>query len=449
MYENENYVDHTQNYSTYQTTYVDAGQESVVKKEKKKGNGNGKKVCKFVLSALCFGMIAGVGFCGVQTVWQHVSGEATMEAQGDISGGRSEGKLPELNLSQGSEIKVTTSGNTTVSTGSTDIVNVVEDVMPAMVSIVNNYTSVGTSFFGQSFSRQEASSGSGIIVAESDSELLIVSNNHVVADADQLEVTFIDGSTAVAQIKGLDAKMDLAVISIPLEDLSQETKDAIAVATIGNSDNLKLGESVIAIGNALGYGQSVTRGIVSALNREITSEDGITGTFIQTDAAINPGNSGGALLNTKGEVIGINSNKIGGSIIEGMGYAIPISAASPIISDLMLRETRNKVAEEDMGYLGVYYRSVTQDIGTSFNMPMGIYVTEVMEGGPAEKAGLVARDIIVAFDGRDVNDAADLQEALTYYKAGETVEIEVLRIQNGKYESIIKEVTLGKRTDME
>ncbi|MBQ7925487.1 MAG: trypsin-like peptidase domain-containing protein [Lachnospiraceae bacterium] len=447
MYENENYVDHTQNYATYQTTYNQQAPVPPKAPKKKKKKGVVGKVALFAAGALLLGAVAGVGFNGSQYVWDRFHPGEGVSEQVQEQQQPQQNKAPELTVSQGSDIKVTTTGNTGVVSDNADVIaDMVEEVMPAMVSIINNYTTTGTTFFGQTYSKESASSGSGIIVAQSEAELLIVSNNHVVENATKLEVSFIDGSTAVAQIKGLDAKMDLAVISIPLADLSQETMDAIAIATIGKSEGLRLGESVVAIGNALGYGQSVTRGIVSALDREITSEDGITGTFIQTDAAINPGNSGGALLNMKGEVIGINSNKIGGSIIEGMGYAIPISAASPIISELMLRETRNQVAEGDMGYLGIhYYQTVPEDYNIVYNMPLGVYINEVGEGTPAHQAGLLMGDIIVSFDGRSISDANELLNAMSYYAAGETVEIEVMRLQKGKYESVIKEVTLGKR----
>ncbi len=443
MYENENYIDHTQNYATYQTAGNGPATMPPKTPKKKKKRGFLSKVALYTAGALLLGAVAGAGFCGVQYAWGRFSGGDRVQNQVQ----QQPSIVPELNISQGTDIKVTTTENNGVINENADVIaDMVENVMPAMVSIVNNFTTTGTTFFGQTYSKDSASSGSGIIVAQSDSELLIVSNNHVVEDATKLEVSFIDGTTAVAQIKGLDAKMDLAVISIPLEDLSQETKGAIAIATIGRSDSLRLGESVVAIGNALGYGQSVTRGIVSALNREITSEDGITGTFIQTDAAINPGNSGGALLNMKGEVIGINSNKIGGSIVEGMGYAIPISAASPIISELMLRETRSQVAEEDKGYLGVhYYQTVPEDYNIIYNMPLGVYISEVGEGTPAHQAGLLMGDIIVSFDGRSIGDANELLNTMSYYAAGETVEIEVMRLQEGRYQSVIKEVTLGKR----
>lgn len=325
-----------------------------------------------------------------------------------------------------------------------DVSDVVEKVMPAMVSIVNNFTETAN-VFGQQYTQEEAASGSGIIVGKTDDELLIVSNNHVVESADTLTVTFIDGSEAQAQVKGLDSDMDLAVIAVSLNDLSDDTKNAITVATLGSSDDLKLGEPVIAIGNALGYGQSVTNGIVSALNREITLENGSTGTFIQTNAAINPGNSGGALLNMNGEVIGINSNKIGGTAVEGMGYAIPITSASPIIADLMERQTRTKVAEDEVGYIGIFPQEVTSQISQMYNMPEGIYVVSVEEGSAAANAGIMKGDIITKFDGSSISSYSDLQKMLQYYAAGDSVTITVQRPQNGEYVSVELNLTLGSR----
>lgn len=313
-----------------------------------------------------------------------------------------------------------------------------------MVSIVNNFTETAN-VFGQQYTQEEAASGSGIIVGKTDDELLIVSNNHVVESADTLTVTFIDGSEAQAQVKGLDSDMDLAVIVVSLNDLSDDTKNAITVATLGSSDDLKLGEPVIAIGNALGYGQSVTNGIVSALNREITLENGSTGTFIQTNAAINPGNSGGALLNMNGEVIGINSNKIGGTAVEGMGYAIPITSASPIIADLMERQTRTKVAEDEVGYIGISLQEVTSQISQMYNMPEGIYVVSVEEGSAAANAGIMKGDIITKFDGSSISSYSDLQKTLQYYAVGDSVTVTVQRPQNGEYVSIELNLTLGSR----
>lgn len=333
----------------------------------------------------------------------------------------------------------------TVTTVVTDVTEVVENVMPAVVSITNIYTET-TSFWGQSYSSEAQSSGSGIIVNENEEELLIVTNYHVVQDADSLKVQFINDTVADAQVKGADSNMDLAVIAVKLENLDADTKNAISLAKLGDSDSLKVGEPAIAIGNALGYGQSVTTGVISALDRQIEiSEDGsTTGNLIQTDAAINPGNSGGALLNVKGEVIGINSNKIGGSAIEGMGYAIPISSAEPIIEALMLRETKDKVAEERKGYLGISGINVTNDVANMYGMPMGVYVTQVYDGTAAAQAGMMNGDIITAFDGSSVGSMEDLQGYLEYYEIGETVEVTIMRANNGDYQEQTLTVALGE-----
>ena len=328
-----------------------------------------------------------------------------------------------------------------------DVTTVVENVMPAMVSIINNYTQTYSSFFGQSYTQQGASSGSGIIIGQNETELLIATNYHVISGNDSLEITFIDGSKASAYIKGTNPQMDLAVVSVILTELSVETRGKIAVASMGNSDNLKLGESVIAIGNALGYGQSVTTGVVSAINREVKAEDGSSGKFIQTDAAINPGNSGGALLNVRGEVIGINSSKIGGTYVEGIGYAIPISAAEPIISDLSLLETKVKVNPEERGYLGISVDEIDAETSRRFNIPQGVFVSDIQKGGGADQGGMRVNDIIVGFDSFTIENYDDLQEAMEYYKVGVTVPVEVMRIQNGAYESVVLQITLGARAE--
>ena len=320
--------------------------------------------------------------------------------------------------------------------------------MPSVVSITN--TSVITqSFWGQQFQSENQSSGSGIIVGENDSELLVVTNNHVIADSTELKVQFIDGSVADAKVKGTDANMDLAVIAVALDSLSNETISNISIAVLGDSESLKVGEPAIAIGNALGYGQSVTTGVISALNRQIAmSEDGSTsGTLIQTDAAINPGNSGGALLNVRGEVVGINSNKIGGSTIEGMGYAIPISNAKPIIEELMNRETKDKVDVAKKGYLGISGLNVTQDVSSMYGMPVGVYIAQVYNGGAAN-AGMQKGDIITAFDGSSVSTMEDLQGYLEYYEVGETVVVTIQRPEGGEYVEHKLLVTLTAQTQI-
>ena len=426
-------------YTTYQMG-GSTGSNTEPKNSKKHG-GYFRKAMVSVSLGLFFGLFAGIGFYVVQ------------QGTGMLKTGTDTAVVGEVASEAATESSQSTPQlATNVTYVESDVSDVVEKVMPAMVSIVNNFTETAN-VFGQQYTQEEAASGSGIIVGKTDDELLIVSNNHVVESADTLTVTFIDGSEAQAQVKGLDSDMDLAVIAVSLNDLSDDTKNAITVATLGSSDDLKLGEPVIAIGNALGYGQSVTNGIVSALNREITLENGSTGlengstgTFIQTNAAINPGNSGGALLNMNGEVIGINSNKIGGTAVEGMGYAIPITSASPIIADLMERQTRTKVAEDEVGYIGIIsLQEVTSQISQMYNMPEGIYVVSVEEGSAAANAGIMKGDIITKFDGSSISSYSDLQKMLQYYAAGDSVTITVQRPQNGEYVSVELNLTLGSR----
>lgn len=453
MYENEIYSNSETNTSGGGSPYFDyttyptgtpggngggpAAPQGKKPREKKPGGGVFRKVILSVSLGLCFGLFAGLGFYAVQLG----TGQA---AQTESRNTQDQGNDPEKPASLPDSSPVISNQVTYVKN---DIKDVVKEVMPAMVSIVNNYTSVSRDLWGQTYSVPGVGSGSGIIVGETEEELLLVTNNHVVESATSLEVTFIDGSTAEASIKGQDSDMDLAVISVPLGNLSDETRNAITIATLGDSDALELGDPVIAIGNALGYGQSVTDGIISALNRVIELEDGSRGTFIQTNAAINPGTSGGALLNIKGEVIGINSNKIGDTKVEGMGYAIPISAASPIIAELMERQTRVKVADNEMGYMGITMQNITDQYAELFNAPQGALVYSVEKGSAAEKAGILQRDIIVKLDGQRIYSREELKSALQYYRAGENVTVTVQRVVNGEYETFDLEVTLGVRPD--
>lgn len=457
MYENENYAGNStgnsdNNVSPYfdYTTHVaaepapDSGKPKKAKQKKAHGSGVFKKLALSICLGLCFGACAALGFYAVQLGTGQIG---TSQLTQNEEPAEKEKERDQETISVQSQPRPYENVGTTrhITYVQTDLSEMVEDVMPAMVSIVNNYTSKGRDFWGQTYIKPGVSSGSGIIVGETDSELLIATNNHVVADATSLEITFIDGSTAGAVIKGTNTDMDLAVVAVSLSELTEDTRNAITVARLGDSDNLKLGEPVIAIGNALGYGQSVTDGIVSALNREIEVEDGSTGTFIQTNAAINPGNSGGALLNLNGDVIGINSNKIGGSAIEGMGYAIPISAAGPILAELMERETRIKVDADEMGYMGVEMQAISKDIAKVYGWPQGVSIVDVTEGSAAEAAGILKGDIIVKFDGQRIYLATDLQDILQYYRAGETVDITVMRLIDGEYESIDLEITLGRK----
>ena len=428
---------------------VENGKTKKDRPEKKRGIFG-----KFVLSVslgLCFGLFAGLGFYAVQLGIGQFDGQEEQDQNQNqpVEVTSSDIVVSSSELKQAIQEVLSDYGYINQIYASIDdfgdASNVVKQVMPAMVSIINNSTET-QSFWGQTYTKPVAYSGSGIIVAEKNEELLIVTNNHVVEGANSLEITFIDGTTAEAVIKGLDVDMDLAVIAVRLSKLSKDTREAITIATLGNSDNLELGEQVIAIGNALGYGQSVSGGMVSALARELTFDDGSTGIFIQTDAAINPGNSGGALLNMKGEVVGINSSKIGGTYVEGMGYAIPITSASPIIAELMDRQTRDqKVADSERGYLGIQLQLLSASTAQMFGMPQGAYVLSVDEDSAAAKAGLLKGDIIVRFDGQQISSTDELTGAMEYYRAGETVKMTIKRIIDGEYKSVELEVTLGRR----
>ena len=344
--------------------------------------------------------------------------------------------------------------------------------MPSVVAITTVSVQEIPSFFGYSSHQyKSASTGSGIIVGDNDDELLIATNNHVVDGATTLSVCFIGDDVANAEtetvnagdngdlnvedavsakIKGTDADNDLAVVAVKKSDIPEDTLNQIKIAQIGSSDDLAVGQQVVAIGNALGYGQSVTSGWISALNRTISTDDGTNSTgLIQTDAAINPGNSGGALLNMKGELIGINSAKYADSAVEGMGYAIPISKAKPILEELMNRETREKVDSSKKGYLGVSLANLTTEAIEMYNMPTGAFVRSVEDDSPAQEAGICKGDIIVKFDGQKVSDGDDLLDKLQYYKSGEKIEAVIARATNGEYEENTVELTLGTRPDNE
>ena len=415
-----------------------------------------KKIGAIALSAVLFGGVAGGTFQAVN----HFAGSTTATATTTTA---------QQTTSNSSLLKAAATSSSSTSTGTMDVSTIAKNAMPSIVSITNQSVQEVQNYFSmfgygaQTPQTEETTScGSGIIIGKNDTELLIVTNNHVVEDADTLSVSFVNNQVCKANIKGTDADNDLAVIAVPLSEIPDDTMSSIAVATMGDSDSVEVGEQVVAIGNALGYGQSVTTGIISAANRVIDSDsssdgssDGTTAdtsstdttgkTYLQTDAAINPGNSGGALLNMNGEVIGINSNKIGGTTVEGMGYAIPITSASPIIADLMERQTRTKVAEDEVGYIGISLQEVTSQISQMYNMPEGIYVVSVEEGSAAANAGIMKGDIITKFDGSSISYYSDLQKMLQYYAAGDSATITVQRPQNGEYVSIELNLTLGRR----
>ena len=384
------------------------------------------KWVKVGCAALAFGVVAGGAFQTTNFVADKFLG---------TDSSKSSSKTVE-------SAKLTTSGDDSVVT--TDVTKIVNNAMPSVVSITNMSVQQVQSFFGGTQEQQSESAGSGIIIGQNDTELLIVTNNHVVENSDTLTVSFIDNESVEANIKGTDASRDLAVVAVKLSDIKDSTMDEIKVATLGDSDSLQVGEPAIAIGNALGYGQSVTTGVISATNRQL---DGYSSNLIQTDAAINPGNSGGALLNNKGEVVGINSAKIAQSSVEGIGYAIPISDVSDTITDLMNQETKTKVAEAERGQIGIQGVDVTEDSAQMYDIPTGVYISEVVSGGGADKAGLTKGSVITGLNGTTIDSMSTLQEQLQYYKAGEKVKLTVqIPGNSGKYTEKEIEVTLGSKS---
>ena len=389
---------------------------------KKKKGGNSKKWLSIVSGGLVFGIVACAAFQAGNIIVDRVTGGEAKEVR---------------------QTSTTTQLNQTSSTVTSDVSGIVEQAMPSIVSITNMSIQEVQNFFGQTQEQESESLGSGIIIQQSDTELLIATNNHVVEGADTLTVTFVDEENVEANIKGTDPSKDLAIVAVPLESIKDSTMETIAIATLGDSNEVQVGEPAIAIGNALGYGQSVTTGIISATNRQIDM-DGFDSELIQTDAAINPGNSGGALLNANGAVIGINTAKINSSVAEGMGYAIPISDASEVLTNLMNRETRERVSDEARGYLGITGQDVSSDIGEAYNMPTGVYISEVTKGSGAEQAGLSRGSIITGREGVTIDSMETLQDQLSYYAVGETVELTVqVPASGGEYEEQTVSVTLG------
>lgn len=431
-------------------TYYQPQQDPNQPQDHRKPGGTGKKVLVTLGLAVLFGVVAGGIIIG-----------SSMIVHKEIKNGqKTEYQLPTTELPQqenadgdsnsaagsGSDATEEVSAGTT---GEYTVAQVAKSCMPSVVSITNASVKTVQDFFGGVQQYPSESSGSGIIVGQNDSEILVATNNHVVADADTITVAFDDDAVYEAQVKGTDSDNDLAVVAVKISDMSEDTLKSIKVVSIGNSDELEIGEQVVAIGNALGYGQSVTSGWISAVDREVTDEDGkTTGKLIQTDAAINPGNSGGALLNMQGELIGINSAKAAATEVEGMGYAIPVSVAQPILDELMNRETRYKTDEEHAGYIGVTCLNVDSTSAQTYGIPLGAFVDSVEEGGPAQTAGIQKGDVIVKFDGMTVSGSSDLVGKLEYYQAGETVDVVISRAQNGEYQEQTVSVTLGKKSEM-
>ena len=388
-------------------------------------NGMGKKAAKLVASAAVFGLVAGACFVGVS-----VAKDKLYPSTAD--------RIETTSGTTSAKSETSSSGS---SSSSSNVASVVNEVMPSVVSITSTIQS--SNYYG--FGTQESEgAGSGFIVAKTKDNLMIATNNHVVSDATSLTVGFADDTTAKATVVGTDSSADLAVISVKLSDIKDSTASKIKVATLGSSDDLKVGEEVVAIGNALGYGQSVTTGVVSAKNREISLTDG-TMNLLQTDAAINPGNSGGVLINMDGQVVGINNAKLEDTSVEGMGYAIPITTAKTILTDLM---NASSVSTKDAAFLGVVGRDINESYSSALGIPSGIYVSQVVSGSPAEKAGISAGDVITKFEGNNVSTMSGLKEKLALKKANTKVKITFKRAnQSGTYKEKTVTVTLGKKSD--
>ena len=388
-------------------------------------NGMGKKAAKLVASAAVFGLVAGACFVGVS-----VAKDKLYPSTAD--------RIETTSGTTSAKSETSSSGS---SSSSSNVASVVNEVMPSVVSITSTIQS--SNYYG--FGTQESEgAGSGFIVAKTKDNLMIATNNHVVSDATSLTVGFVDDTTAKATVVGTDSSADLAVISVKIKDIKDSTASKIKVATLGSSDDLKVGEEVVAIGNALGYGQSVTTGVVSAKNREVSLTDG-TMNLLQTDAAINPGNSGGVLINMDGQVVGINNAKLEDTSVEGMGYAIPITTAKTILTDLM---NANSVSTKDAAFLGVVGRDINESYSSALGIPSGIYVSQVVSGSPAEKAGISAGDVITKFEGNNVSTMSGLKEKLALKKANIKVKITFKRAnQSGTYEEKTVTVTLGKKSD--
>ena len=405
----------------------------------KKKSSLALKALGIAAGALLFGAVAGGTMFAVNTIgeyfkMQYAPQAAPQETAPTVAQAETEsaGGSVAANSQAGSAVML-------------DVSSIVEKAMPSVVAINNTVVLQQQTWFGMSQAVEVPSSGSGIIVGQNDEELLIVTNNHVVEDSRELTITIIDGNQASAAIKGTDSGTDLAVVAVPLKDIPAETMAQIKIAVMGDSDALKVGQGVIAIGNALGYGQSVTVGYVSALNREVKADDNTSRTLLQTDAAINPGNSGGALLNLKGELIGINAAKYSSTSVEGMGYAIPISQAQDIINELMSKKTRVTVDEKDQGYLGIQGQNIDETASSMYGMPRGVYVYKIVEDSAASHSDLREKDIITKFDGQTVRTMADLKKMLTYYAGGDTVDLTVQSLENGQYVERTVTVTLGRR----
>lgn len=434
-YQNYSYNNYNPNMNSWNYNNPETSTRTKPKKERKPMN----KAVKFLTKAVCFGLIAGLSFVGFGQLYYAMNPNS---ASGRLISSLSQADTQDVKY----EIGYTSSGQVQ-SKDRSSVSQIVDKTMSSIVSI-NSTATQTTDWFGQPYSQEVEGSGSGFIVGKNEKELLIATNNHVVEGTESIKVTFIDGKQADAIIKGTDATADLAVVTVDISTMDKTTLDAIEVAKLGNSDNIKVGQMSIAIGNALGYGQSVTVGYISAKDREVDVSDGYNSKkmiLLQTDAAINPGNSGGALLNVDGEVIGINTVKYASNEVEGMGYAIPISRAIPIINELMSREI---LKEAEQGYLGIVGNDVTEDVASYYNMPIGVFVNELAKEGAAEKAGLLPGDIITKADDIEITSITQLRDYVTSKRIGAEVTITYMRKTSSEYKEGKVKVTLGKNPNL-
>ncbi|MCR4691415.1 MAG: trypsin-like peptidase domain-containing protein [Lachnospiraceae bacterium] len=435
----------TQQYQNVTTVEPASAPEPEKKKKRQRKELSG--VGKSAVNGLVFGICGALVFSGVMVIGnktflkKDVQGNTTAGIESEATAGE-ESAEKEIGKDEAKAGRSKTIP-TTDSADQASISQITKDTMPSIVSITVKGVEEVRGMFGMEQYESEGA-GSGIIISETDDNLIIATNNHVVSGANEVSVCFGDSEDAVvaAEVEGTDEKNDLAIVSVAKDDMDKDVLAGCKVIKMGSSDTVSVGDQVIAIGNALGYGQSVTTGIVSALNREVDIEN-MTAKLIQTDAAINPGNSGGALLNMKGELIGINSAKFASETVEGMGYAIPIDTATPILDKLMTRASKERVSDEEAGFLGVSIQDVSKEVSESYGIPTGAYIGKVEEDGAAAKAGLVKGDVITKFDGVGISGAADLKEQIAYYKKGDTIEVGYMRMQDGEYSECTTKVTLG------
>lgn len=425
---------YTFNQQTARQEQSEAPNRTQPSRKKNRKGSLAKRAAGITAAAVLFGAVSGGVMTGVNIAGNYFISDAA-------EGTQTSPAIPSVSAGASGQDGTSVTPVSTV----TDVSAIAAAAMPSIVAITDTMTVQQRDFFGMPQTYEAQSSGSGIIVGQNDTELLIATNNHVVDGATDLTVTFSDSQDVSAAVKGTDSATDLAIIAVQLSDIPSDTMSKIKVATMGDSDSLKVGQQVIAIGNALGYGQSVTVGYISALDREIQDENGITRSFIQTDAAINPGNSGGALLDLNGNVIGINAAKTASTEVEGMGFAIPSNQAQEILSSLMTKKTRIAVEEDAQGYLGIQGTNIDAQTSQEFGMPVGIYIYKIVEGGAAASSDLKEKDIITKFDGQSVTNMEELKQMLTYYEGGSTVSLTVQSLVNGAYVEHEVQITLGTK----